>query len=73
MNTPEIVSTFKLFAELIAYHLDANEKLTQSSADLLAERETADFRKQFIAILGHDLRNPLAALDAGTSRLLREG
>lgn len=30
-------------------------------------------REQFIAVLGHDLRNPIAAVDAGTSRLLKEG
>src|SRR6188472_4344946 len=32
VNTPEIVGTFKLFAELIAFHLDANRRLAISEA-----------------------------------------
>jgi len=32
---------------------------------LATERETAELREQFIAVLGHDLRNPLAAISAG--------
>ncbi len=34
-----------------------------------AEHETAMLREQFIAVLGHDLRNPLAALAAGIRML----
>ena len=37
----------------------------------LTEREGAELREQFIAVLGHDLRNPLAAIDAGTRLLSR--
>ena len=36
-----------------------------------AEHEEAQFREQFIAILGHDLRNPLAGMEAGLKMLLR--
>jgi signal transduction histidine kinase len=61
---------FRLFAELIAMHLDAQEKLERSEAALLDERQTAQLREQFIAVLGHDLRNPLASLMSGL-RLLR--
>jgi sigma-B regulation protein RsbU (phosphoserine phosphatase) len=46
------------------------ERVTQEL--LAAERETAELREQFIAVLGHDLRNPLASIDAGT-RLLGKG
>lgn len=35
-------------------------------------RETAELREQFIAVLGHDLRNPLAAISSGTRLLQRE-
>ncbi|MET0219844.1 MAG: PAS domain-containing sensor histidine kinase [Tardiphaga sp.] len=38
---------------------------------LLNERETSELREQFIAVLGHDLRNPLAAIGAGAHMLLR--
>jgi sigma-B regulation protein RsbU (phosphoserine phosphatase) len=38
---------------------------TQAEAAAAAEQETAVLREQFIAVLGHDLRNPLSALAAG--------
>jgi sigma-B regulation protein RsbU (phosphoserine phosphatase) len=40
---------------------------------LATERETAELREQFIAVLGHDLRNPLAAISAGSRILQRSG
>jgi len=43
----------------------------EAQASLLSERETAALRDQFIAVLGHDLRNPLASIDAGTRLLLK--
>lgn len=69
LSAPEIVGTFKLFAELIGTHLGAMDRLASSEANLLDERQASELREQFIAVLGHDLRNPLAALTAGT-RLL---
>jgi signal transduction histidine kinase len=71
LNTPQTVGMFKLFAELIATHLDAANRLTASEARLLSERETSELREQFIAVLGHDLRNPLASIAAGTKLLTR--
>ena len=70
LNTPEVIGMFKLFAELIAVHLDSQDRLAQSRAALLDAREAGELRDQFIAVLGHDLRNPLASVDAGT-RILR--
>lgn len=70
LRTPEVIGMFKLFAELIAFHLDAHRRLEESETALASERETAVLRDQFIAVLGHDLRNPLAALSAGTNLLL---
>ena len=71
LNNVAVRGMFKLFAELIAFHLDANSRLEASEAALLTERQGAELREQFIAVLGHDLRNPLAAIDAGTRLLLR--
>ena len=71
VNTPETIGMFKLFAELIGLHLDLHERLAASQAALSSERETAQLRDQFIAVLGHDLRNPLAAIDGG-ARLLSQ-
>lgn len=39
---------------------------------LRSELETAELREQFIAVLGHDLRNPLAAFASGVRLLARE-
>jgi len=38
---------------------------------LKEERELATLREQFIAVLGHDLRNPLGAIKSGTTLLSR--
>src|SRR4051812_10853013 len=40
VNTPQIVGMFQLFADLIAQHLDAQDRMSQSEAALLTERET---------------------------------
>jgi phosphoserine phosphatase RsbU/P len=42
---------------------------TQAEAAIDAEHQTSILREQFIAVLGHDLKNPLAALAAGTRML----
>ena len=72
VNTPEMIGMFRLFAELIAFHIDAQEKLAASESTLLAEREVSELREQFIGVLGHDLRTPLAAISMGAA-LLRRG
>ena len=69
VNTPETVGMFTLFADLIGFHLDAHERLRASETALLDERETAQLREQFIAVLGHDLRNPLGAVRGGVELL----
>lgn len=69
LNTPEILGAFTLFAEMIGFQVDAQQRLALSEATLLRERETAELREQFIAVLGHDLRNPLASIRAGTTML----
>jgi signal transduction histidine kinase len=69
LKTPETIGMFKLFADLIAFHLDAHDRLEVSEKALLDERESAELREQFIAVLGHDLRSPLAAVDAGAAVL----
>lgn len=64
VSRPEIVGMFRLFADLIAFHLDAQDTLATSEAALLNERQTSELREQFIAVLGHDLRNPLASINS---------
>jgi phosphoserine phosphatase RsbU/P len=41
----------------------------RSDTALSVQREDAELREQFIAVLGHDLRNPLASISAGTQLL----
>jgi len=72
VNTPEVLGMFKLFAELIAFHIDAAEKLAKSHTSLLEERGTSDLREQFIGVLGHDLRTPLGAISMGVE-LMKDG
>lgn len=135
LSSPALLATLTLFADLIAFHLDAHLKIAlgvtnlaesrrdladsrrdladnrrdlaksagrltasraslassradfaRSQSDLKAsraetaagaarlvdERAASELREQFIAVLGHDLRNPLASIDAGAKILARE-
>ena len=78
LDNPETIGMFKLFAELIGYHLDAHMREAANAADLAETmsaldeaRSTAALREQFVAILGHDLRNPITAIQSGL-RLLQK-
>lgn len=71
LNNPTVLGMFKMFAELIAFHLDALDQLALSEERLQVEKETAEVREQFIAILGHDLRNPLNAITNSAQLLAR--
>ncbi len=69
LKRPEVVGMFRLFAQLIAAQLESQRRLENTQADLSSERRTAELREQFIAVLGHDLRNPLASIASGTALL----
>ncbi|RKR84856.1 hypothetical protein BDD43_5109 [Mucilaginibacter gracilis] len=71
LNTAQTIGLFTLFADLISYHLNTIDQLAQTEAKLLEERQTAELREQFIAILGHDLRNPISAVSNVAQLLLR--
>lgn len=71
LDNPAVTGMFKLFADLIAFHLDADRRLKRSEAALLTANQGAELRDQFIAVLGHDLRNPLAAIEGGMRMLER--
>jgi signal transduction histidine kinase len=73
VNTPAIVDMFKMFADVIASHLDSIDWLAASAASLKTERGDSELREQFIAVLGHDLRSPLANIRAGTELLRKRG
>jgi signal transduction histidine kinase len=71
VSDPRTVTMFTLFAELIALQLDSEGRQHATESALLNERATAELREQFIAVLGHDLRNPLAAVSASAEVLQR--
>src|ERR1700691_209532 len=55
-----------------AYDITERKRSEIRLADSLnRERELAEFREMFIGILGHDLRNPLAAIVMAAAGLLR--
>lgn len=72
VSEPRIVRMFEVFANLIGMQLDAEKRQWSTEALLMNERETANLREQFIAVLGHDLRNPLAAVSATAELLCRK-
>lgn len=57
---------------LLAANDTSRAALIAAETNLIAEKETAQLREQFIAILGHDLRNPLAAISGGSRMLALE-
>jgi sigma-B regulation protein RsbU (phosphoserine phosphatase) len=55
------------------YERQLVEARSELQKGLATEKENAELREQFIAVLGHDLRNPLAAISAGARMLQRSG
>ena len=71
-SSPKIVDSMTLFAELISRQLEDEQRLLASEDALLEERETAELREQFVAVLGHDLRTPLSSIRTGAELLQRQ-
>ncbi len=59
---PKILSMFTRFAALIAMQLDSEMARQADQSELRGAHADNELRDQFIAILGHDLRNPLQAV-----------
>ncbi|MDB5364914.1 MAG: sensor histidine kinase [Rhodospirillales bacterium] len=59
----------ELFAQLIAAQLEVEEQLGESRDALSDELRTGELRETFIAVLGHDLRNPLFSIESGADLL----
>lgn len=64
VSNQKTIAMFQSFAELIGRQLDAEQRQQDTETALLDARATAELRDQFIAVLGHDLRNPLASIAA---------
>ena len=70
VSTRETIAMFELFANLIALHLEGEQRLEVSETALFDERQRTNLQDQFVAVLGHDLRNPLSAIQAGARTLM---
>lgn len=64
VSDPRTIAMFQGFADLIAYALEIEDRQTATEIALMDATATAELRDQFIAVLGHDLRNPLSTLNA---------
>ncbi|MGY5850028.1 GAF domain-containing sensor histidine kinase [Salegentibacter sp. F14] len=71
VETPEIENMFHLFSDLISFHLNAIEEMQVSAEELAEEKHNSELREQFIAILGHDLKNPIATTRMSADLLLK--
>jgi signal transduction histidine kinase len=71
VSDPRTVAMFTAFADLIARQLENEARQERAEVALQSERATAELREQFIAVLGHDLRNPLSAVGAAAELLIR--
>ena len=72
MREPKVIAMFELFAQLIALQLESDRRNDRTENLLIDERAAGELREQFIAVLGHDLRNPLAAIAMGATLLQRK-
>lgn len=72
LKARQIEEMFAQFATLISFYLDAEERLTASNLQIEEQQEADRLREQFVAVLAHDLRNPLAAISAGARLLQKE-
>jgi signal transduction histidine kinase len=70
LRDPKTLAMVQLFAELIGMQLAAEDEAGRDRAALSDARQTAELREQFIAVLGHDLRNPVSSVIAGSGFLL---
>ena len=73
VSDPRTLTMFKVFADLIALQLENDDRQVAIESALVHAQATAELREQFIAVLGHDLRNPLAAVGAAAEVLVRRG
>ena len=62
LNNAHIRGLFDCFVDLIATHLNNIRGQIMAESALAEEKQTANLREGFIAILGHDLRNPITAI-----------
>jgi signal transduction histidine kinase len=70
VDNERVLGLFRHFAQLIAFELDSQDRLEVMRQDLIREKANAAARERFIAVLAHDLRNPLGSISS-CAELLR--
>lgn len=70
---PKVQAMFAAYAALLGKLLDRELAHEDTVQLLAAERSLAVSREQFIAVVAHDLRNPLSAIASGTELIARFG
>ncbi|MBB4634732.1 GAF domain-containing sensor histidine kinase [Longimicrobium terrae] len=70
LRDEKTLSMVSMFAELISTQLAAEDAYARDREALATERASGQLREQFIAVLGHDLRNPLSSIVTGSEFLL---
>lgn len=73
LRAGDIAELFTMYARLVSIHLEWNDRVDDTRGMLTKEQSVAEFRDQFIAVIGHDLRNPLASIKAGIRLLMTRG
>lgn len=73
LKDDRVLAMFRLFARMIGEGLDIDAKLHQTQRAFNRELKLATVQDQFIAILAHDLRGPISAIDAGIRIIERSG
>lgn len=71
LDNREIRDLFELYTQLISFHLDTIEELSLLTTKLREEKHIGELRETFIAVLAHDLRNPIATTRMGADILLQ--
>ena len=71
LSDAKTVGMFQNFAELIGRQLALEQRQEETEQALRDSRQDTELRDQFIAVLGHDLRNPLASMRAISEVMLR--
>ena len=71
VNNKHTLDTFHLFADLISFHLSVLNDLSDATSENQKQQEEGELREQFIAMLGHDLRNPVNAISNAVQLQLR--
>ncbi|SEN53005.1 GAF sensor signal transduction histidine kinase [Loktanella fryxellensis] len=72
VTDPNAMAMLTMFADIIGQGLEVEEQLAIQIGRTQAGQELLAVQERFVAVLSHDLRNPVAALQAGLRQLDRE-